>query len=139
DEPLKGKVPFPRLVVGLKGDAEAAKEKETPQLLKRLAVGLPLVVFLQQRDKNYTGFAYTNGTWFQLVGTDDGAKVHWGFTHLEPYLRRTYKGTTAELRQVIVDGLSGKKKPPAVNPKEKPGLGPEVATKQGRGLMLFAP
>lgn len=68
-----GKPPFSRLVVHLKGDAEATKEKQVPQ----------------------------------------------------PYLRRTFKGTTAELMQTIRDGLAGKKVPD-VDPKEKPGLGPEV-------------
>src|SRR5262249_21823045 len=95
--------------------------------------GLPLVLFLQQRDNDYTGFAYTNGTWFQLVGSADGGKVQWGFTHLEPYLRRTYKGTTAELRQVVVDGLAGKRKPPPVNPKEKPGRGRGVEPRKTEG------
>lgn len=47
------------------------------------------------------------------------------FHHFEPYLRRTFKGTTAEMRQVIIDGLSGKKAPP-YDPKEKGGFGPEL-------------
>jgi outer membrane protein assembly factor BamB len=127
DENLKGKAPFPKLAVNLKGDSEAAKGKQVPQLLKRLAVKLPLVVFVVRHEKNYVGFAYSNGTWFQFLGvpTDDGPR--WAFTHFEPYLRKTYKGTTAELRQVVIDGLSGKKAPPAPDKKEKPGLGPEVA------------
>lgn len=125
-ENLKGKAPFGKLVVHLKGDTEADKAKQMPQLLKRLAPKLPLVLFVSPRDKDYTALAYTNGTWFQLTGTDDAGATRWAFTHCEPYLRRTYKGTTTEMRQVIVDALAGKKKPPEVNPKEKPGLGPEI-------------
>jgi outer membrane protein assembly factor BamB len=138
-EPLKGKVPFARLAVSLKGDAEAAKEKETPLLLKRLATDLPLVLFINQRDDDYTAFAYSNGTWFQMVGGTDAGTVRWSFTHLEPYLRRTYKGTTAELRQLIAEGLAGKARLPPVNPKEKPGLGPEVpppVKKENRGWRM---
>src|SRR5439155_27384590 len=64
--------------------------------------------------------------WFPMtdVQTDDG--VRWGFTHFEPYLRKTFKGTTADLRQVIRAVLAGKKKAPPLDKKEKPGLGPEV-------------
>jgi outer membrane protein assembly factor BamB len=126
DEGLKGKAPFTKMAVNLKGDAEAAKGKQVPQLLKRVAVKLSLVLFVNERGKHYVAFAYSNGTWFQMTGvpTDDGPR--WAFTHFEPYLRKTFKGTTAELRQVVIDGLSGKKAPPAPDKKEKPGIGPEV-------------
>jgi outer membrane protein assembly factor BamB len=128
DETLKGKVPFARVPVALKGHREAERVKQTQQLLKRLAPKLPLVVFVLQRDREYTAFAYTNGTWFQMTGTqtDDGPR--WAFTHCEPYLRKTFKGPTAELRQVVADVLAGKAKPPEPDKKEKPGLGPEVET-----------
>jgi outer membrane protein assembly factor BamB len=126
DDDLKGKAPFKRLPVNLKGDSEAEKDKQVPKLLKRLAPKLPLVVFAGGRGKTYTAFCYTNGTWFQMTGTREDDKVRWAFTHAEPYLRRTFKGATDELRQVLVDGLAGKKKPPEPNPKEEPGLGPEI-------------
>src|SRR5713101_7940260 len=128
DEDLKGKAPFRRLPVNLKGDSEAEKEKQVPQLLKRLAPNLPLVLFVHERGKNYITFAYTNGSWFQLIGTkdDDSETVHWRFTHCEPFFRRTYKDSTADLRQVVIDGLTGKKGLPEPDPKAEPGLGPEV-------------
>ena len=126
DEALKGKPTWKKVPVLLKGDGRAIKFKESPQLLKRLAVKLPVVLLLSEREGNYGGFAFTNGTWFSLVGTADGQEVRWAFTHLEPYLRRTFKGTTPEMVQVIRDALAGKKKPPAPDEREKPGLGPEV-------------
>jgi outer membrane protein assembly factor BamB len=128
DEDLKGKAPFRRLAVNLKGDSEAEKEKHTPQLLKRLAPRLPLVLFVNRRGNRFTAFAYSNGTWFQVVGqkSDGDEAIRWSFTHCEPYLRRTFKGTTAEMRQVVIDGLAGKKQPPEPDPREPPGLGPEV-------------
>jgi outer membrane protein assembly factor BamB len=126
EEDLKGKAPFRKLPVHLKGDREAARYGHTPQLLKRVAPKLPLVLFVCQRDKDFTAFAYTNGTWFQMAGVQADDTVRWSFTHCEPYLRKTFKGPTAELRQVVVDALAGKKKPPAPDAKEKPGLGPEV-------------
>jgi outer membrane protein assembly factor BamB len=128
DEDLKGKAPFRKLLVSLKGDSEAEKDKQTAKLLKRLAPGLPLVLFVNERGKNYITFAYTNGTWFQLLGAraDDSDSVRWRFTHCEPYLRRTFKDSTADMRQTVADGLADKKKPPDPDPKVEPGLGPEV-------------
>ena len=128
DDVLKGKPPFKKLAVNLTGDADSVKKKETPELLKRVAPKLPLVVFVNQNDKNFTAFAYSNGTWFQMAGerADDGDVLRLPFTHIEPYLRRTFKGTTAEMKRVVADGLSGKAEPPAPNLKEKPGVGPEV-------------
>src|SRR5262249_19744253 len=134
EENLKGEAPFKRIPVNLKGDAEAARNEQTPLLLKRVGPQLSLVLFVNPGDRNVTAVAYTNGTWFQMTGvqTDDG--VRWRFTHFEPYLRKTFKGTTAELRQVIRDVLAGKKKAPPLDKEEKPGLGPEVEpSSRGRG------
>src|SRR4051812_36370451 len=64
DEHLKGKGPFSKLPVILKGDEEADKNKQTPLLLKRLANNLPLVLFVAQRDEEFIAFVYSNGTWF---------------------------------------------------------------------------
>lgn len=123
---LKGKPPFQRMAVSLAGDALAKREQETPKLLKRLAPSLTVLVFAHKQGKGYQAFVYSNGTWFQMRGQMDGTAVRWSFNHLEPYLRRTFKGTTGELKQVIVDGLSGKREPPKPDEKEPPGIGPEV-------------
>src|SRR5262245_15944541 len=65
---LKGKAPWERVPVNLKGE-----EKDIPKLLKRLADDLPLVVFVTKpaEDKPgdpYKAIAYTNGTWFSFNG-----------------------------------------------------------------------
>lgn len=137
DEDLKGKLPSRKLPVLLKGDAEAKKKKHVPQILKRVAPKLPLILFVIQKDKkNYAALAYTNGTWFQILGSESDGAVRWSFTHGEPYLRKTFKGTTAELKQIVIDGLSGKKDPPKPDTKEKPGFGPGVPAEkksEGRG------
>src|SRR5437763_11537438 len=64
---LKGKAPFRRLPVSLAGDAEAQKPNQAGQLLERLAPEMPLVVFASPHDKRTIAYAYSNGTWFQLV------------------------------------------------------------------------
>src|SRR5262249_23280383 len=125
---LKGKVTFEKLAINLTGDSDAKKLKHTPQLLKRLAPKLPIVIFLSKNGNDYVAFGYTNGTWFQFTGqqANDSKTIRWTFTHCEPYLRRTFSGKTAELKRILMDVLAGKKEPPSLNPKEKPGLGPEV-------------
>lgn len=139
NDDLRGKLPCRRLSVILQGDSYAQKNKHTPQLLKRLAPELPVLLFANQAGTKLIVFAYTNGTWFQMVGSPDSSKATaiLEFTHCEPYLRRTFKGTTAELRQVIADGLSGKRKPPEPNAKEPPGLGPEIGmTEEGKASKI---
>ena len=122
-EHLKGKAPFARIPINLTGD----KQKHTPQLLKRIAPGLPLVVGVKkQEDGKFMMLAFTNGTWFQVLGQTDGDQTRWAFTHCEIYLRRTFKGTTDELKQTVADVLAGKAKAPPPNPKEPPGFGPTL-------------
>lgn len=133
EENLKGKVPFKKLPVLLKGDSAAEKEKQTPQLIKRLAPDLRLILFVRPKGTSYICFAYTNGTWFQVQGTKDGDSVRWGFLHLEPYLRRTYKGTTDEMKALVANVLAGKAKAPEPNTREEPGLGPEVKPPEKKG------
>ncbi len=131
EEDLKGKMPARKFPVHLKGDKDAEKLQHVPQLLKRLGPDLPIILFIEAKmDKNdpkMTALAYTNGTWMQLVGDRTGAdSAVWSLTHGEPYLRRTYKGPTDELRKTLVDVLAGKKAAPPLDKKEPPGFGPEV-------------
>lgn len=121
---LKGKSTFTRMPINLAGD----KEKHTPQLVERLERDLPVVVFVTSVESKQLGLAYTNGTWFQIIGqTAPGdAAVRWSFTHCEIYLRRTFIGSTDEMRQIVSDVVAGKRKAPPPNPKEKPGIGPPV-------------
>jgi hypothetical protein len=117
----KGKPAFNRLPINLTGD----KEKHTPELLKRVAVDAPIIVFARQQKKNeWMALAFTNGTWFQLLGTTEGDQTRWAFTHCETYLRRTFKGTTAQLDETVKGVLAGSQKAPPPNPKEPPGFGP---------------
>lgn len=132
EDHLKGKLPAEKMAVLLKGDAEAKKNKHVPIFLKRVAPKLPLILFVLQQDKKYTAFAYTNGSWFQIVGVEADGQMRWSFTHGEPYLRKTFKGSTAELKQIVVDSLADKAKPPDPDTREKPGFGPEMETEKPR-------
>jgi outer membrane protein assembly factor BamB len=132
-ETFKGKADFQKLPVVLKGDAEAQKEKQVPDLLKRVQVGTPLILFVNPRgEREFQAFGFTEGTWFAMTGVHpkDAELPRWSWNHFEPYLRRTYKGTTAELRDVVIDVLAGKKKAPEVDNKVPPGIGPEIEKKE---------
>jgi outer membrane protein assembly factor BamB len=138
DADLKGKIGPRRWAVNLTGDDEAMKSKHTAELLKRVAVGTPLLVFVEVKsDDKLDCFAFTEGTWINLHADRDGESFRWGFMHCEPYLRRTFKGTTAELREVIEKAIKDKKPLPRVDPKVEPGFGPELKQKkEGSSLSL---
>jgi outer membrane protein assembly factor BamB len=132
-EDLKGKAPFDRLPVNLTGDNFAKKDGHTRILLDRLAPGRKLVFFVSRQGAGYSAFGFVEGTWFQMRGTRDGDAVRWAFLHCEPYFRRTFKGTTDELRTVVVECLAGKRQPPDPDEKEPPGYGPPVERGAGSG------
>jgi hypothetical protein len=125
---LKGSMKPRRLQVRLEGDAEAQKTNQARQLMERLSLRQELVVFASMRGRRTTFFVFANGTWFQLIGEkkEDSEAIALAFTHFEPYLRRTFKGTTAEMKEIVADGLAGKREPPAINVAEPPGIGPPV-------------
>lgn len=122
-EDWKGKADFEQMPVNLTGD----KEKHTPKLLKRVAAKTSVIAFLRKQDGgSRMMLAYTNGTWFQVIGTADGKTTRWAFTHCEIYLRRTFRGTTPEMEKVVKDVLAGKGKAPPPDLKVKAGFGPEI-------------
>jgi hypothetical protein len=89
----------------------------SPQkMTKLLKVGMPLILFYQQTHR-IEGLGYFDGTWFRTrTGHPD---AWWTFTHLCPYMPRTFSGTTMEFREVIRAILAG----------EKWGAAPENAVK----------
>jgi outer membrane protein assembly factor BamB len=131
-EDLKGKAPFKTLTVNLTGDTFAKKDQHTRVMLDRLAPDRKLILFVDPVGEGYVAFGFIEGTWFQMRGTKDGDAVRWAFLHCEPYFRRTYKGTTDELRTLVVDCLAGKRKPPEPDEKEPPGFGPPLAKTHGK-------
>jgi outer membrane protein assembly factor BamB len=128
---LKGEAPFERIPVNMTGNAEAVKNNDTKTILERLDNTRKIVFFVSKRGKKYNAMAFVEGSWFSLQGTQDETDkvVRWAFQNGEPFLRRTFKGTSAELVKIIEDGLVKKAKPPAPDEKEKPGYGPAVEKK----------
>ncbi len=127
---LKGVAPFSRLNLNL---MVSPKKEHQELLLKRVENGLPLVVFATRVRGDFFFLGYTNGTWFSMgsksvPAKDPGSRgsAVCSFKYCEIYLRRTYKGKTAELLSLLPGVLAGKKPAPAYDPKVKPGVGPEL-------------
>jgi outer membrane protein assembly factor BamB len=131
-EDLKGKVDYRRLPAVVRIDREALNENYVPQIMKRLAVDQEVVLFtMRERNSKATAFGFTNGSWFHMVGDRvDRERVVWSLVSGEPVLRQTFRGSTPEMRQLVIDCLAGKRKAPAPDDKEKPGFGPEVKSSQ---------
>jgi len=107
---LKGKPPEKGTLLLTGGDDKT----QVPTIRQRLKPGAQAVVFARGR---YV-LGYTTGGWFRA---DSRSGKPLQFVHLEPYLRRTYRGEVAALAQVVRDVLAGKRKAPAPDPNAKPG------------------
>ena len=79
----------------------------SPQkMIRLLKVGMPLIVFYQHTH-TVEGLGYFDGTWYRnRTGNPEG---WWIFTHLCPYMARTFNGTTMEFREVIRAILAGER------------------------------
>jgi hypothetical protein len=134
---LKGKMEERTMPVVWKLEPDSKWEgvRALPRLLKSFGPGQKAILFINDAGgfwhnkgatrKHPIAFGFTSGSWFCLESTrvDDG-KLLWKLAQGEPYLRTTFKGTTAELNQVLVDHLAGKGKLPEPV-KATPGFGPE--------------
>ena len=127
---LKGKAPMRRLPVLLKGTDDSGKEQVVP----RLASGSAVVGFITIYDaddnpetpNSLIALVFLEGTWIQLQGTPAGESYRWQYTHIEPYLRRTFAGRSSDLATVVTNAIEGKKPWPEVDTAMKPGVGPKV-------------
>lgn len=131
---LKGAPPFDRIPVNMTGDDEAKKAGDTKTIFERLDTTRELVFFVRKQGKLFNAKVFVEGSWFSAYGQldADGKTVRWAFLHGEPFLRRTFKGTSAEMVKTVEDALAKKAKPPEPDEKEKPGYGPAVVKKSGQ-------
>lgn len=142
EEDLKGKLEQRSLptVWKLEPDSKWEGIRTLPRLLKSFGPDQQAVLFINDTGgfwhnkgnprKNPIAFGFIEGSWFCLESSrrEDG-KLVWRLAQGEPYLRTTFKGTTAELNKVLVDYLAGKGKLPEPV-KAEPGFGPEYQPKK---------
>jgi outer membrane protein assembly factor BamB len=133
-EDIKGKAPFRTLPINCKVADEADFKKNLiDPLLKRFGPDQEIIFFLDPigSGKTYKTFAFTNGTWFQLHGTQVGKEqAVFSLKSAEPYFRKSFKGTTAELHKLLKEHAAGKAKFPPLDDKEPAGFGPEYEAKK---------
>jgi hypothetical protein len=142
EQDLKGKWEQRGLPVVWKVEPDSKWEgiRALPRLLKSFGPDRQAVLFINDTGgfwhnkgaerKHPIAFGFVEGSWFCLESTrrEDG-KVVWRLAQGEPYLRTTFKGTTAELSQVLADHLAGKAGLPGPV-KAEPGFGPEYRPKK---------
>ena len=142
EQDIKGKLEQRSMPVVWKVEPDSKWEgvRALPRLLQCFGPGQQAILFINDAGgfwhnagaprRNPIAFGYTNGSWFCMESTRrDNGKLLWRLAQGEPYLRSTFKGTTAELNKVLVDHLAGKGKLP--DPvKEEPGFGPEYRPKK---------
>jgi outer membrane protein assembly factor BamB len=137
-EDIKGKAPFRKMPINCKvADPKTFKDNQIEPLLKRFGPDQEIIFFFDPNGKSYVTFAFTNGTWFQLQGKQPGndkSEVVFSLKSAEPYLRKTFKGTTEDLRKLLKDHIDKKTKLPDLDEKVTPGFGPEYTPKKGADL-----
>lgn len=139
---LKGKMEQKSMPVVWKLDPDSKWEgiRVLPKFLKCIGPDQEAILFINDsggfwHNKGATrkfpiAFGFTNGSWFCMESSKiDEGKLLWRLAQGEPYLRTTFKGTTADLNQVLADHLSGKGKLPEPV-KTEPGFGPEYEAKK---------
>jgi hypothetical protein len=142
EEDLKGKLGSRTLNVvwALEPDSKWEGVRALPRVLKSFGPGEQAVLFVNDAGgfwhnkgnsrKTPIAFGYVNGSWFCLESSRVGdGKLLWRLAQGEPYLRTTFRGTTAELSRVLVDHLAGKGNLPEPV-KADPGFGPEFRPKE---------
>ena len=142
EQDIKGKLEQRKLPVVWKVEPDSKWEgvRALPRVLKSFGPDQEAILFINDaggfwHNKGATrkypiAFGFTNGSWFCMESTrqDDG-NLLWKLAQGEPYLRSTFKGTTAQLNSVLIDHLAGKGKLPEPV-KEEPGFGPEYQPKK---------
>jgi outer membrane protein assembly factor BamB len=136
EDDIKGKFPIRKVPLVFVGDADAKKLDHPAQLLKRMHVGQSVVFFVNKKGtKKLVIRACADGAWMSIDGsiTGENMAVYQLLTG-EPYLRKTFKGSSDELRKLLKDHLENKTKLPDLDAKETPGFGPEPKLKQSSRL-----
>lgn len=107
-----------------------ARANDAQALRRRLAVGTPVVLFVAQAGAKRIGFGYAEGMWFHIEQDLPAVQAGWRLVGAEPYLVRTFRGSTDSLKRIVLGVLSGKLKAPAPDPTAKPA--PEAPPSQKR-------
>ena len=85
------------------------RESSPPKMVGLLKVGMPMIVFYRQT-YGIQSLGYVDGTWFQTHSHGGYSTGEWwGFTHMDPYMSRTFSDSTTEFQKIIQAILAGEK------------------------------
>lgn len=123
-EDITGAAPEREVPINLTGDPNGKPLPSSPRdVTDRVKADMQAVVFFVDDLSNPFALIYVEGSWYR-ISRNAGDKA-WRYLYPEVYLRRTFKGTTAEMKQAVLEVKDGKANPP-FDLSEKPGLGPAL-------------
>jgi len=106
EENLKGKSKFDHIKINVA--VGQRRPKTSPEkFMKSLKVGNPVIIFYRHNGANLGALGHTGGTWFQTKTNipPNQKDVWWGFTHIEIFMHRTFKGSTEDFQQLLLRTL----------------------------------
>ena len=103
EENVKGTSNLPQIKMNF-GVGQRRPESTPEKMVALLEVGKPIIVFYEQQQA-INSLGYVSGKWFQTRSS--APEGWWGFTHLDPYMARTFRGTTKEFQKVVRKVLAG--------------------------------
>ena len=83
-------------------------ETSPQKMVNLLKVDMPIIVFYRQ-SYGIESLGYVDNAWFQTRSYGASPSGWWGFTHIDPYMSRTFNGSTTEFQKVIRAILAGEK------------------------------
>lgn len=115
---LKGAAGDREILINLTGNPTGAQPSGPRDVTDRVAAGMQAVVFFVEGGAPFA-LVFIEGSWYRIAKS--GGKA-WPYLYGEFYLRRTFKGGSAELKQAVLDIKAGKEGPD-LDPSAEPGLG----------------
>ena len=105
EENIKGKTTLDEIKINI-GIGRYMEGSSPEIMMKLIKANMPVIMFYQHTDR-IESLGYVNGTWFRTRTTDPTG--WWTYTHICPYMLRTFTGKTVEFQKVVRAILAGEK------------------------------
>ena len=105
EENIKGKTTLDEIKINI-GIGRYMEGISPEIMMKLIKADMPVIMFYQHTDR-IESLGYVNGTWFRTRTTDPTG--WWTYTHICPYMLRTFTGKTVDFQKVVRAILAGEK------------------------------
>ena len=105
EENIKGKTTLDEIKINI-GIGRYMEGSSPEMMMKLVKADMPVIMFYQHTDR-IECLGYVNGTWFRTRTTDPTG--WWTYTHICPYMLRTFTGKTVDFQKVVRAILAGEK------------------------------